>query len=57
MPKIARGKKQDQKNRNQLSLFIDDNVAIINEIKALDILTMTPLDALSRISQWKEKLT
>jgi DNA mismatch repair protein MutS len=57
MPKIARGKKQDQKNRNQLSLFIDDNVAIINEIKALDILKMTPLDALSRISQWKEKLT
>jgi DNA mismatch repair protein MutS len=56
MPKIARGKKEHQKNRNQLSLFADPHETIIKEIKELDILKMTPLDALSRISDWKEKL-
>ena len=57
MPKIARGRKPNSKNRNQLSLFADLHDAVIGEIRELDILKMSPLDALDRIRQWKEKLT
>jgi DNA mismatch repair protein MutS len=57
MPKIARGKKPHGRNKNQLSLFADHHEAVIGEIRDVDILRMTPLDALDRIRQWKEKLT
>jgi DNA mismatch repair protein MutS len=57
MPKIARGRKAHPKSRNQLSLFADLHEAVIDEIRELDILKMTPLEALGRIGQWKEKLT
>jgi DNA mismatch repair protein MutS len=54
MPKIARGKKT-QKNTNQLSLFADQNAAIIEELKELDLLNLTPLDAMRRLGEWKER--
>ena len=57
MPKIARGRKPHQRNANQLSLFADLHEAVIEELRKLDILKTTPLDALDRIRQWKERLT
>ena len=56
MPRIARGRRSSPKNKAQLSLFIDEDDVVINELKTLDILNMTPLEALQKLSAWKEKL-
>ena len=56
MPKIARGKKTTQKNANQLNLFTDQKEIIIEELKALDLLNLTPLDAMGRLDAWKQRL-
>jgi DNA mismatch repair protein MutS len=56
MPKIARGKKTTQKNANQLNLFTDQKEIILAELKALDLLNLTPLEAMGRLGQWKERL-
>ena len=56
MPKIARGKKTTQKNANQLSLFTDQKEAIMEELKALDLLNLTPLEAMGRLGEWKARL-
>ena len=56
MPKIARGKKTTQKNANQLSLFTDQKEIIMEELKALDLLNLTPLEAMGRLGLWKERL-
>ena len=56
MPKIARGRKSSLKNRAQLSLFMDDEDMIMRELTELDALNMTPLEALQKISAWKDKL-
>lgn len=56
MPKIARGRRSTPKDKAQLSLFMDDKDVIINEMKALDILNMTPIEALQKLNAWKDKL-
>jgi DNA mismatch repair protein MutS len=56
MPKIARGRKSASKDKAQLSLFVDDNDVIIHELKSLDVLNMTPMEALRTLSLWKGKL-
>jgi len=56
MPKIARSRKSSLKNRTQLSLFMDDEDMIMRELTELDTLNMTPLEALQKISAWKDKL-
>ena len=56
MPKIARGKRTDRQNINQLNLFTGKNDAILEEIRGLDPLNLTPLDALQRISEWKQRV-
>jgi len=57
MPKIARGKKADiQERTGQLTLFPDDEDYIISELRKLDVSSITPLEALNRISQWQTKL-
>jgi len=55
MPKIAKGKKA-QKNVNQLGLFTDQKEAIVEELKALDLLNLTPLEAIGRLGEWKGRL-
>lgn len=55
MPKIARGRKSSLKNRAQLSLFVDDEDMIVSELKELNVLNMTPLEALQKINSWKDK--
>lgn len=56
MPKIARGRKSAPKDKAQLSLFMDDKDMIIHELKSVNVLTMTPLEALQLLSIWKDKL-
>ncbi|MEW6335382.1 MAG: DNA mismatch repair protein MutS [Thermodesulfobacteriota bacterium] len=56
MPKIARGKRTTQKNTGQLSLFTDPKETIAEELRALDLLNLTPLEAMRRIGEWKERL-
>jgi DNA mismatch repair protein MutS len=58
MPKIARGGGADiQERTGQLTLFLNDEDYIISELKKLDVSSITPLEALNRISQWQTKLT
>jgi DNA mismatch repair protein MutS len=56
MPKIARGRRADRKNANQLSLFSGEGDAILEEIRGIDPVNLTPLDALQRLSGWKQRL-
>ena len=56
MPRIARSKRQARADRNQLSLFADKGEIIINDIKRLELMNLTPLDAINLISLWKETL-
>ncbi len=57
MPKIARGKKPDIKEKTgQLNLFLDDEDHIISELKGVDVSNMTPLEAMNKINQWQMKL-
>jgi len=57
MPKIARGKRTHaKKDTPQLPLFLDDEDRIISELRNADVSTMTPLEALNRLSTWKERL-
>jgi DNA mismatch repair protein MutS len=56
MPKIARGRKTDRKNANQLSLFAGEGDSVLDEIRGLDPMNLTPLDALHHLSDWKHRL-
>ncbi len=57
MPRLARRWKSLETGRSeQLSLFMDDEARIIREMKDMDIQKMTPLDALTLLNDWKEKL-
>lgn len=56
MPKIARGKRSTPKDRYQLSLFTPGEDIVIQEVKEIDVLNMTPMQALQKILSWKERL-
>ncbi len=56
MPRLARGKRAPRKESNQLSLFAGVRDDLLEEIRAVDPLNMTPLEALQRIQEWKERL-
>ncbi len=56
MPKIARGKKAPARDKVQLSLFIDDENALVAALRDLDVMSMSPLEALQWIDRWKQKL-
>ncbi|MDI6777163.1 MAG: DNA mismatch repair protein MutS [Syntrophales bacterium] len=57
MPKIARGKKTTGKDKRQPGLFIADEDLIIAELKDLNVMNMTPLEALNLLGKWKDKLS
>jgi len=57
MPRIARGKTASPKGNPQLSLFVESDDAILDELRALDISSMTPLEALNKLSGLKDKLS
>ncbi len=56
MPRIARGLNVAKNDQPQLNLFLDSEDEIIRELKAIDISSMTPLDALNKLSNLKSKL-
>ncbi|MEI7670916.1 MAG: DNA mismatch repair protein MutS, partial [Deltaproteobacteria bacterium] len=61
MPKIARGRKANRKNANQLSLWGHPAAecpqdVVLEEIRSLDPMNLTPLDALRHLSDWKQRL-
>ena len=56
MPKIARGKKGAARGKAQLSLFMEDEGALLNALRELNIMNMTPLEALQWLSDWKQRL-
>ncbi len=56
MPKIARGRRSAPKDNAQLSLFMEGKDIIAGELKSMDIPNMTPLEALQKLSSWKDKL-
>ncbi len=56
MPRIAQGKNAGMKANPQLNLFTDGRDAVLDELRRIDISTMTPLDALNKLSELKEKL-
>jgi len=55
-PRIARSRKAAPKSRDQLNLFMDDEVLIIDELKNTDIMSLTPLEAMSCLSRWQKIL-
>lgn len=57
MPRIARGKTASPKGNSQLSLFVESDDAVLDELRALDISSMTPLTALNKLSELKDKLS
>ena len=57
MPTLARGKKGEKRAQaGQLSLFADDESLVLGEIAETDINTLTPIEAMNRIAEWKERL-
>ena len=56
MPRIARGKATPAIGNPQLSLFVESEDAVCDELRRLDISSMTPLEALNKLSDLKNKL-
>ena len=60
MPKLAlpkRGRKKEAaESSQQMNLFMHPSEHIFEEIRAIDISSMTPLDALNRLSRLKEEV-
>jgi DNA mismatch repair protein MutS len=57
MPRIARGETSKMGERQeQLNLFMEDRDYILRELNNFDILNVTPIDALQKISEWQERI-
>jgi DNA mismatch repair protein MutS len=57
MPRIARGETSDmRRGQEQLNLFMEDRDYILRELNSLDILNVTPIDALQKISEWQTRI-
>jgi DNA mismatch repair protein MutS len=56
MPRIARGLNVTKNDKPQLNLFMESEDEIISELKNLNISSMTPLEALNKLSDLKNKL-
>lgn len=55
-PRFAREKAGANRGGGQLSLFADDKDLFIQDLKNLDIVNLTPLEALIWLGNWKEKM-
>lgn len=57
MPTLARRRKGPARpHPGQLSLFADDESLVLEEIDATDVNTLTPIEAMNLIAQWRERL-
>jgi DNA mismatch repair protein MutS len=55
MPRIARGTNAGKSSSPQLNLFVEKEDEIIGQLRMIDISSMTPLDALNKLSELKNK--
>src|SRR6185503_19602420 len=56
-PKIAGGKKSKRRGDLQLTLFAPYDHPLLEEILAVDLNSLTPMDALQRLQQWQVRLS
>jgi len=56
MPRIARGKNAAKQGNPQLNLFVESDEAILDELRQIDVSSMTPLAALNKLSELISKL-
>ncbi len=56
MPRIARGINAAKQANRQLNLFVESEDAVLEELRQIDISSMTPLDALNKLSELKSKI-
>lgn len=55
-PRISRGKRADKQiDENQLSLFVDPSVELLQHLQSLDPNTLSPLQAFELLRDWKQK--
>jgi len=58
MPRLARRRKGEKRPQaGQLSLFADDESLVLEEIASTEVDTLTPIEAMNRIAEWRERLT
>ena len=48
--------KKEKKNDVQLALFPLTNQTILDELQKIDLVSVTPLQALNRLYEWQQKL-
>ena len=60
MPRIARGRASRKGNAGQMDLFAGeenpDMSGLIKELRELDVLNITPMEALGKISEWQKRV-
>jgi len=56
MPRIARGRNVRKPTHPQLNLFAPSEDVVLEELRGLDVSSMTPLEALNKLSELKSKL-
>ncbi len=56
MPRIARGKNTVTQGNPQLNLFVESDDVVLEELRQIDISSMTPLEALNKLSELISKL-
>jgi DNA mismatch repair protein MutS len=57
MPRIARGTGNGKNTNPQLNLFVEKEDEIVAELKNIDISSMSPLEALNKLNDWKSKIS
>ncbi|NLA42418.1 MAG: DNA mismatch repair protein MutS [Smithella sp.] len=56
MPRIARGRNVRKPANPQLNLFTENEDIVLEELRRLEVSSMTPLDALNKLNELKSKL-
>ena len=56
MPRIARGQNVRKPANPQLNLFAPSEDVVLEELRRLDVSSMTPLSALNKLNELKSKL-
>jgi len=56
MPRLARGRKAARPDSGQLPLFVDEEQAVVSELRDVDLNVLTPLEAMNLVGAWKERL-
>ncbi len=57
MPRIARGTGNGKNVNPQLNLFVEREDEIVADLKNIDISSMSPLEALNKLNDWKSKIS